>query len=63
MMAQQPIRMTKGFSNANIKAGQMTDADANGEWQKPPNISAEAEKEFVEIMRRVSTQTSPSQAG
>ena len=62
MMAQQPIRMTGGFRNANIKAGQMADADANGEWQIPPNISSEAEEEFLEILRRVSTPISTNQA-
>ena len=63
MMAQQPIRMTEGFRMANIKAGQMTEAEADGEWQRPSNISAEAEEEFLEILRRVSTPNSPSQAG
>ena len=63
MMAQQPIRMTEGFRKANIKAGQMTEAEANGEWQRPSNISTEAEKRFLEILRRVSTPNSPNQAG
>ena len=62
-MAQQPIRMTEGFRKANIKAGQMTEADANGEWQRPSNISAEAEEEFLEILSRVSRPISPDQAG
>ena len=61
-MAQRSIRMTEGFSKANIKAGQMTEADANGEWQRPSNISTEAEEEFLEILRRVSTPISPDQS-
>ena len=63
MMAQQSIRMTKGFRMANIKAGQMTEAEANGQWQRPSNISAEAEEEFLEILRRMSAPDSPNQAG
>jgi len=55
MMSQQPIRMTGVFRNANIKARQMADADANGEWQIPPNITFEAEEECLEIPRILST--------
>ena len=58
-MAQKRIRMTEGFRKANIKVGQMTEADANGEWQRPPDASSEAEQQFLEIIRRVSRPISP----
>ena len=63
-MSQEPIRMTEGFRKANIKAGQLTEADANGEWQMPDstNSSPDAEEEFLAILRRVSRPISPDQA-
>ena len=63
-MSQQLIRMTKGFRKANIKAGQMTEADADGEWQRPEiaESSPEAEEEFLAILQRMSRPISPDQA-
>ena len=61
-MSQQRIRMTEGFRKANIKAGQMTEVDADGEWQRPSNISTEAEDEFLENLRRATKPISPDQA-
>ena len=63
-MSQHPIRMTEGFRKAKIKAGQLTEADANGEWLRPEGAdsSPEVEKEFLAILRRVSSITSPGQA-
>ena len=64
-MAQKPIRMTQGFRRANVKAGQLTEADATGEWLKPEgsDSSPEADKEFPEILKRVSRPGSPDQEG
>ncbi len=64
-MTQKPIRMTEGFRKANIKAGQLTDADATGEWLRPEgsDSSSETNKEFEEILKRVSTPASPDQEG
>ena len=62
-MAQQPIRMTEGFRKANVQAGQLTDADVDGQWQMPPNISADAREEFLEILQRVPKPISPDQTG
>ncbi len=56
--------MTEGFRKANIKAGQMTAADADGEWQRPESAesSPEAKEEFLAILRRVSRPISPDAA-
>ena len=64
-MAQKPIRMTEGFRKANIKAGQLTAADATGEWLRPEgsDISSETDKGFPEILKRVSKPVSPDQKG
>ena len=64
-MSQESIRMTEGFRNAKIKAGQLTDADATGEWLRPQGSddSSETDKEFEEILKRISTLTSPDQEG
>ena len=63
-MSQQPIRMTEGFRKADIKAGQLTEADANGEWLRPEGAdsSPELQEEFLAILQRVSRTTSPGQA-
>lgn len=63
-MSQQPIRMTEGFRRANIKAGQLTEEDANGEWLRPEGAdsSPELQKEFLAILRRVSRTTPTGQA-
>ncbi len=64
-MAKEPIRMTEGFRKANIKAGQLTEADATGEWIRPDgsDSSLESDKEFREILKRVSGPVSPDQEG
>ena len=61
-MAQQPIRMTEGFRNAKIKAGQLTEADADGHWQMPPNISAESQDDFQKTLQGVSMPLPSDQA-
>ena len=63
-MSKQPIRMTEGFRKAKIKAGQLTEADADGEWQIPKGMdsSPEAKEEFLAIIQRVSRPISPDQA-
>jgi hypothetical protein len=62
-MAQDPIRMTEGFRKANVKAGQLTEEDANGEWQWPLSSSGTNDDEFLEILKRVSRPISPGRAG
>jgi hypothetical protein len=46
--------MTEGFRKAKIKAGQLTEEDANGEWQWPPSTAGTIGDEFLEIPDRVS---------
>lgn len=58
-MAKDPIRMTDGFRKANIKAGQLTDEDANGEWQLPGEASGIDEEQFMQMLGRVSRRVSP----
>ena len=55
-MSKQPIRMTEGFRKANLRAGQLTEADAKGEWLRPHggDSSPEMQEEFSAILRRVS---------
>lgn len=55
-MSQKPIKMTEGFRNAKVKAGQLTEAEANGEWLRPHggDSSPEMQEEFSAILRRVS---------
>ena len=61
-MSQQPIRMTEGFHKAKVLAGQLTESDANGEWQRPQGSSPESDEQFLEILRRISRPTSLDQA-
>ena len=63
-MSQRQIKMTDGFRKANIKAGQLTEADANGEWLRPEGAdrAPEVKEEFLAMLRRLSTTTSPGEA-
>ena len=61
-MSQKPIRMTDGFRKGNIKGGQLTEADANGEWIMPEGMDTEkADEEFLSTVNRVSRPVSPDQ--
>ncbi len=62
-MATEPIRMTEGFRKAKIRAGQLSESDATGEWLRPEGIdsSSEADKEFQEIVKRASGPVAPGQ--
>ena len=62
-MQRKSIKMTEGFRKAHVKAGQLTDEDATGEWLRPEGSknSPEADEEFRAILNRISKTASVDQ--